>query len=104
MPFCSFSYGHDLITGICCYQLVEIGPTRRGGTTIIVHWDMNMSEKTDLTCFGTGELNLRVNEDDSLWKGRYSSTLMTTLDTMFNYTPEQLKVLKDDLEADIFGS
>jgi len=48
MPFFSFRPVQDEIHGVCCHQLVEIGPTRRGGSaiTIIVHWEMNMSEIT----------------------------------------------------------
>ena len=55
----------------------------------------------DLTCYNEEELSLRVFNDEYFYIERtHTDYLIALLDEEFEYTPEQLEVLLDDLNEE----
>jgi len=52
----------------------------------------------DLTRYTDDELSLRVFNDEGLYLQRHDTGFLELLSSIFIYTPEQLQILKDDLQ------
>ena len=56
-----------------------------------------MSNKTDLTSYGSGELSMWVFNDEGLYRERHRRGFIEVLSELFIYTDEQLEELENDL-------
>lgn len=56
--------------------------------------------KQDITGYSENELSLLVFNDEYLYKMRRQRDFLNDIKKMFEYTSEQLEVLKQDLEDD----